>query len=88
MLSWKIIDTYTTILTDELRSAMGCTEPIAIAYAASIVTDALGGAPGVYSARYAGEPCDDEKNNQKLLAELDEKKNALEERLLEIYEEI
>ena len=45
MLSKKIIDTYTTILTDELRSAMGCTEPIAIAYAASIVTDALGGAP-------------------------------------------
>lgn len=32
--------------------------------------DALGGAPGVYSARYAGEPCDDERNNDKMLAEL------------------
>lgn len=26
----------------------------------------LNGAPGVYSARYAGEPCNDHKNNEKL----------------------
>ncbi|KAB2952585.1 XTP/dITP diphosphatase [Heliorestis acidaminivorans] len=32
--------------------------------------DALGGAPGIYSARYAGEPKDDERNNAKLLQEL------------------
>lgn len=32
--------------------------------------DALDGAPGVRSARYAGEPCDDAANNAKLLAEL------------------
>lgn len=32
--------------------------------------DALGGAPGVRSARYAGEPCDPAANNAKLLAEL------------------
>ena len=31
---------------------------------------ALGGAPGVRSARYAGEPCDNARNNEKLLAEL------------------
>ena len=32
---------------------------------------ALGGAPGVHTARYAGEPADDAANRRKLLAELD-----------------
>lgn len=32
--------------------------------------DALQGAPGIYSARFAGEPADDAANNQKLIAEL------------------
>ena len=43
MLSLEIITNYTAILKDELRPAMGCTEPIAISYAASILTDVLGG---------------------------------------------
>lgn len=33
--------------------------------------DALGGAPGVYSARYAGPDVSDEENNRKLLSELE-----------------
>ena len=37
--------------------------------------DALNGAPGVYSARYAGEERDDNKNIDKLLFELSEKAN-------------
>ena len=32
--------------------------------------DSLHGEPGVYSARYAGQECDSEKNMQKLLSEL------------------
>lgn len=35
-----------------------------------LVVDALQGAPGVFSARYAGPEADDDKNNQKLLLAL------------------
>jgi len=35
-----------------------------------ICVDALGGAPGILSARFAGPDADDAANNQKLLAEL------------------
>src|SRR3954454_24696963 len=35
-----------------------------------LVVPALGGRPGVYSARYAGKQGDDEANNQKLIAEI------------------
>ncbi|MCZ8519130.1 MULTISPECIES: XTP/dITP diphosphatase [Paenibacillus] len=43
----------------------------ALADDSGLCVDRLGGAPGVYSARYAGEPSDDAANNRKLLAELD-----------------
>jgi XTP/dITP diphosphohydrolase len=35
-----------------------------------LCVDALGGAPGVFSARFAGDAADDKNNNQKLLREL------------------
>ena len=40
-----------------------------------LIVDALGGEPGVYSARYAGEPSDDNKNMDKLLANLKDEPN-------------
>lgn len=53
---------------------------IGIADDSGLAVDALNGAPGIYSARFAGEPCDNAKNNEKLLAELtdvpDEKRTA------------
>jgi len=41
-----------------------------IADDSGLEVDALGGAPGVYSARYAGEGCSYADNNEKLLREL------------------
>ena len=40
-----------------------------------IAVDALNGEPGIYSARYAGEPCDDQKNNEKILSALEGKED-------------
>jgi XTP/dITP diphosphohydrolase len=36
-----------------------------------LVVEALGGEPGVRSARYAGEPCDDRANNRKVLEKME-----------------
>ena len=37
----KLYQTYLNILKEELKVAMGCTEPIAIAYASALVKDTL-----------------------------------------------
>ena len=53
------------------RHAAKATGLAAIADDSGLAVDALNGRPGVYSARYAGADADDEKNIDKLLAELD-----------------
>lgn len=40
--------TYLNILHEELKPAMGCTEPIALAYAAAKARDILGAVPDLH----------------------------------------
>jgi len=53
-LNEKLMRTYTEILREELIPAMGCTEPIAIAYAAAILRDALEEEPTVVRVGLSG----------------------------------
>lgn len=52
------------------RHASRLTSLPALADDSGICVNALHGAPGVLSARYAGEPKSDARNNQKLIADL------------------
>jgi XTP/dITP diphosphohydrolase len=51
------------------QASQACGMP-ALADDSGIEVDALAGAPGVRSARWAGEPCDDGRNNAKILHEM------------------
>jgi XTP/dITP diphosphohydrolase len=52
------------------RHAARLTGLPALADDSGVCVNALGGAPGVLSARYAGEPKSDPRNNQKLISDL------------------
>ncbi|WP_317203829.1 RdgB/HAM1 family non-canonical purine NTP pyrophosphatase [Janthinobacterium sp.] len=53
------------------RHAARLTGLPALADDSGVCVNALGGAPGVYSARYAGEPKSDARNSAKLVADLE-----------------
>jgi XTP/dITP diphosphohydrolase len=55
---------------EKARHAARLTGLPALADDSGVCVNALGGAPGVYSARYAGEPKSDARNNEKLIADL------------------
>jgi len=69
----EVAETAPTFVENALlkaRHAARASGLAAIADDSGLEVDALRGAPGVYSARYAGEPSDDAANNAKLLAAL------------------
>ena len=69
----EVEETGTTFAENALlkaESAMRATGMPAIADDSGLVVDALGGAPGVYSARYAGEGATDRQRYEKLLEAL------------------
>lgn len=63
-------DTFEKNATDKALAYAAATGLWTIADDSGLVVDALGGRPGVRSARYAGEHATDEQNNDKLLLEL------------------
>jgi XTP/dITP diphosphohydrolase len=64
-------ETFAANALAKARAAHGATGRAAIADDSGIEAAALGGRPGVHSARYAGEGATDEENLAKLLAELE-----------------
>lgn len=63
-------DTFEANALAKARVVAAATGLPAIADDSGLEVDALGGAPGVRSARYAGEGASDADNNRKLIAEL------------------
>ncbi|MFP4129949.1 MAG: RdgB/HAM1 family non-canonical purine NTP pyrophosphatase [Halorhodospira sp.] len=67
------VETGVTFVENALLKARHCAERSglpAVADDSGLAVPALGGEPGVYSARYAGPEADDAANNRKLVAEL------------------
>lgn len=63
-------DTFEANALAKARTVAGSTGLPAVADDSGLEVDALDGAPGVVSARYAGPHATDEENNRKLIAQL------------------
>lgn len=63
-------DTFAANAAKKAREISAATGLPALADDSGLEVDALDLAPGVHSARYAGDECDDEANNRKLVAAL------------------
>ena len=64
-------DTFAANAVIKAEAVCGATGLPALADDSGLMVNALGGEPGVYSARYAGEHGNDEANNDKLLAKME-----------------
>jgi XTP/dITP diphosphohydrolase len=64
-------NSFEEIATNKARFASKMLAIPALADDSGLAVEALNGAPGIFSARYAGERADDYHNNLKLLEELD-----------------
>lgn len=63
-------DTFEDNALAKARAVVATTGLSAVADDSGLEVDALGGAPGVFSARYAGDDATDEANNEKLVEAL------------------
>ena len=77
-ISHETIEDGETFIENARKKALEIAEisgEYAIADDSGLCVDALGGAPGVYSARYSGEHGNDEENNLLLLKNMENEKN-------------
>jgi XTP/dITP diphosphohydrolase len=70
----EVIEDGATLLENAQKKALAATQHtglLCLADDSGLEVDAMDGAPGVYSARYAGEGCSYDDNNRKLLAAME-----------------
>ena len=72
--TFEIVEDGTTFEENSYKKAheiMKVSGKVTIGDDSGLMIDALGGEPGIYSSRYAGEDCDDLANNKKALKNLE-----------------